>query len=74
MSADALIPAPPVVRCRNPDCRKVCRNGTTDGYGPKCARDRGLLPPRAPRPAKPVRAMVDDGPDLLDLIEEGVDE
>lgn len=61
MSADALLPAPEVVRCRG--CHRVCRHGTVQGYGPRCAAERGLIPPRVrvPRP----RGETADGPDLF---------
>lgn len=65
-----LLPAPPtparVVRCRC--CHRPVPTGRTwDGYGEKCARGRGLIPPPAPRIPAP-RGPQQDGPDLLDLL------
>lgn len=61
MFADALLPAPEVVHCRG--CHRPCRHGTYDGYGPRCAQERGLIPRRVrlPRP----RGGRQDGPDLF---------
>lgn len=72
MSADALIPAGKPRRCRH--CHRPIPKGPSyGGMGSRCAEDAGLVP-HAVRVAKPVRAASDDGPNLLDLIEEGADE
>jgi hypothetical protein len=59
---------PKAVRCLNPLCQRWLRDPVSIGmgYGPTCAHDRGLTPPRAPRRGRVVAA--DTQPNLLDLI------
>jgi hypothetical protein len=58
-----LVAELPPARCRC--CHRPIPTGKAyDGYGETCARQRGLLPPRIPRPATDRQ----DGPDLFDLL------
>ncbi|MFB6392613.1 hypothetical protein [Polymorphospora lycopeni] len=64
----ALLPAPtrPPARCRAPGCGKpVHFDNLVDGYGPECARQRGLTV-TTPR----IRCDEQTGPDLFDSARE----
>jgi hypothetical protein len=66
-----LLPLPPIprreIRCRNEECRRPLRDweSVRTGYGPECAEQFGLAP------AGSVRAARQDGPDLLDQLNQG---
>ena len=64
-----LLPAPAPVYCLG--CgRLVAKGPVVNGFGPSCARDRGLLPApvrRIPSPRSPAEV---NGVDLLDLLAE----
>ena len=56
------------LRCRG--CKRAMKHATPSGYGPECARKRGLLPPKKPRRTRAVRrpkpATVPPAPDTID--------
>lgn len=41
------------LRCRG--CKRAMKHATPSGYGPECARKRGLLPPKKSRRTRAVR-------------------
>lgn len=56
-----------ILRCA--DCKRPLKHPTPSGYGPSCARKRGLTP-RKPRRTRAVRrprpAVVPPAPDVID--------
>ena len=64
-----LLPGPAPVYCL--DCHRLVEKGPViGGYGPECARKRGLLPPHTPRIPSPRSPAEVEGVDLLDLLAE----
>lgn len=61
--------AVPCTACRRPVRLHPVYDGGGDVFGESCARDRGLIGGRRPRPARPVRVDDPEQPSLLDQLE-----